>query len=292
MKMKNMKLHTGAIDYLSRFKMFNGAFSSKIMAEAPLPEGTPQKVKVIVRPLAYLKMVRLIMDFTTEVGWHGLCHRDENDPATYIIEDVMVYPQQVTGTTIKTDEARHTEWYNQFPDEQFSQIRFHGHSHVNMGVFSSGTDDDLQKDLVGMMTKPDDFYIFFIMNKSLNLFIRIYDNKFGVMFETGDVDVSITDGVNDIIKFLRESKEQVKAVTYSYGKNTAIDREIATAAQTNKSASGANQKPMAQSSPSGSLPAKLAGDYDYDDYDDDPLGYWRNGIWVPCEGAYGKGVYA
>lgn len=289
--MKNMKLHAGAIDYLSRFKMFNGAFSSKVMAEAPLPEGTQKRVKVIVRPLAYLKVVRLIMDFTTEVGWHGLCHRDDADPTTYIIEDVMVYPQKVTGTTIKTDEARMTAWLDQFPDEQFKQIRFHGHSHVNMGVFSSGTDDDLQQDLVGMMTKPDDFYIFFIMNKSLNLFIRIYDNKFGVMFETGDVDVAITDGVNDIIKFLRESKEQVKAVTYSYGKG-ATTGTSAPVSQANKSASVIGQKPITQSAPAGSLPAKLAGDYDYDDYDDDPLGYWRNGIWVPCEGAYGKGVYA
>ena len=284
MRMKNMTLHAGAFDYLARYKMFNGKFTDKIMVAMPVPEGTPKRVKIVIRPIAYLKMVRLIMDFTTEVGWHGLCHRDEADPTTYIIEDVMVYPQQVTGTTIKTDEARHAEWYDSFPDEQFNQIRFHGHSHVNMGVFSSGTDDDLQRDLVDMMTKPEDFYLFFIMNKRLELFIRLYDNKYGVMFETGDVDIQITDGTNDIVKFLQESKAQVKAVSYTYGNTTAL-----AGTANNKAAYPTSTTPVVSPTASGaSAPANTpktavsAANSDYDGFDDEPMGFWDNGHYVRC----------
>ena len=282
--MKNMNMHAGALDYLSQTRLFNGAIPANIMAKLPLPEGVPSKVKIVVKPIAYLKMVRLIMDFTTEVGWHGLCHRDEIDPTTFIIEDVMVYPQNVTGSTITTDEQRQAEWLDKFPDEQFKQIRFHGHSHVNMGVFSSGTDDDLQRDLVGMLRQPEDFYLFFIMNKRLETFVRLYDNKYGVMFETGDVEIYITDGENDIIRFLNESKAQVKAVAYNYGKS-------AVAAQTTATAAPAVSTPATPATKSTAAPTKENkvphGGYGYD-YDDTPLGYWEHGEWITCAG----GVYA
>lgn len=278
--MKNMTLHSGAVDYLSRYKMFNGAFASKIMAAMPVPEGTPKRVKVIVRPIAYLKMVRLIMDFTTEVGWHGLCHRDENDPMTYIIEDVIVYPQNVTGTNITTDEVRQTVWLDQFPDEQFAQIRFHGHSHVNMGVFSSGTDDDLQRDIVDMMTKPEDFYLFFIMNKRLEIFVRLYDNKYGVMFETSDVDISIADEENNLNEFLRESRAQVKAVTYNYNKSTVANPTVA-----NKSPIYPSALTIANTTKNTAPPSPNEGEttvVGYDDFDDQPVGFWDNGQYVRC----------
>lgn len=289
--MKTMNMHATALDYLSGIRLFNGSIPANVMAKLPLPEGVPNKAKIVVRPIAYLKMVRLIMDFSTEVGWHGLCHRDENDPATFIIEDVMVYPQQVTGTTIKTDEARHLEWYDSFPDEQFNQIRFHGHSHVNMGVFSSGTDDDLQRDLVGMLRQPEDFYLFFIMNKRLETFVRLYDNKYGVMFETSDTEIYITDGENDIIRFLNDSKEQVKAVAYNYGKGATAGKTTAT---TTPPTTGVPPitTPAASAAKNATVPAKENkaphGGYGYD-YDDTPLGYWEHGDWIACSG---KGVYA
>ncbi len=280
--MKSMTLHPGALEYLQKFKMFNGGFDTKIMSGIPLPEGVPAKARIVVRPMAYLKMVKLIMEFSTEVGWHGLVHRDSEDPSTYIIEDVMVYPQNVTGTTITTDETRMTNWLDTFPDEQFKQIRFHGHSHVNMGVFSSGTDDDLQRDLIGMMKNPEDFYLFFIMNKRLEIFIRLYDNKFGVMYESSDCDVYITDGTNDIVKFIQDSKAQVKAVTYSYtgnqygkGGNYQGNKPSNPAQNTKQPLPPANQGKSTQS--------VQEDDYGYDDY---PLGYFDGYDWVECRGGY------
>lgn len=275
--MKSMTLHEGAIAYLRNYKMFNGGWDNKVLSGIPFPEGTPKRIKVIVRPVAYLKMVRLIMDFTTEVGWHGICHRDANDPTTYIIEDVMVYPQDVTGSTIKTDVTRMTQWLDQYPDEIFKQIRFHGHSHVNMGVFSSGTDDDLQRDLIGMMRNPEDFYLFFIMNKRLEIFVRLYDNKYGVMYESADTDIFIMDETTDIVQFLQDSKAQVKAVSYTPPANQ-------------NRAGNAPQSGDKQSLPpaySGGKNSKSSWEEDYLDGDDFPLGYWNDaGRFVSCEGRY------
>lgn len=276
--MKSMTLHPGAFEYLQKFKMFNGVFDTKILSGIPLPDGTPTRVKVVVRPVAYLKMLKLIADFTTEVGWHGLVHRDSEDPATYIIEDVMVYPQNVTGTTIKTDEVRMTNWLDTFPDEQFKQIRFHGHSHVNMGVFSSGTDDDLQRDLIGMMKNPEDFYLFFIMNKRLEIFIRLYDNKFGVMYETSDVDLFITDGVNDIVRFMEESRAQVKAVSYT----PPVNRNW-----TSNANAGGN-KPSLPPAPQSKASNAVQDDTDTYTEDDWPIGYYDRYNWVSCEGGYAQ----
>lgn len=261
--MKVMKLSPDAVSYLSSRKMFNGAFDSKTIAGIPIPADVPRKIKIVVHPMAYLKMVRLIIFFQTEVGWHGLIQRSNEDPSKFILSDVMVYPQNVTGSTITTDEVRMTEWLDRFPDESFRQIRFHGHSHVNMGVFSSGTDDDLQRDLVEMMTNPDDFYLFFIMNKRLELFIRLYDNKFGVMYETADCEVEIVDEETDLTAFIADAYQQVKPVAVT----SATNNQKTAGASSGKSTS--ITPPTKQSYP--------------DDY---PLGYWEDDYWAKCEGRY------
>ena len=74
--MKNMTLHPAALEFFRSRKMFNGKFEDKVFNEMSLPDGVPKKVTVVVSPLAFTKMVQLIMGFTTEVGWHGLIHRD------------------------------------------------------------------------------------------------------------------------------------------------------------------------------------------------------------------------
>lgn len=260
--MKVMKLSQDAVSYLSSRRMFNGSFDAKTMANIPIPSDVPREAKIVVHPMAYLKMVRLIMSFQTEVGWHGLIQRSLDDPSSFVLSDIMVYPQNVTGSTITTDEVRMTEWLDRFPDESFRQIRFHGHSHVNMDVFSSGTDDDLQRDLVEMMTNPDDFYLFFIMNKRLELFLRLYDNKFGVMYETADCVVEIADDGADLTAFLADAHQQVKPVA------------VAPAKSDSKPTNSSDEYASAVLPPKTSCP---------DDY---PLGYWEDGYWAKCEGRY------
>lgn len=208
-KMKNMMLHPTALDYLRNVRLMNGKIEERDMNAIPLPADAPHRVEIRIKPGAYAKMVTLLKSFSTEIGWHGICKRDPEQDNVFTIEDIFVYPQVVTGSNINTDEAAQDEWNRSFSDEDFKNLRFHGHSHVNMTVFSSGTDDDLQRDIINMLN-GDKFYLFFIMNKRLDLFVRLYDAKYGVMYETNDCDVIIADDGVDLVAFLEDSKKMVK----------------------------------------------------------------------------------
>lgn len=287
--MKNFLVHQGVIDYLRGAKLLDGKFDNKTLASLPLPEGVPKRATIIVRPMAYAKMIGLIMGFSTEVGWQGICHRDPENDSVFIIEDVMVYPQNVTGTTITTDEKRQTEWLDALDDETFKQLRFHGHSHVNMGVFSSGTDDDLQRDLTNMLVRPDDFYLFFIMNKRLELFVRLYDNKFGVVYERNDVDVCVTDGVSDLGKFMTESKAQVTTTYYTPPATNPNCKTNNTSQPSSSQLPPQSDKTNASAGSTQKQSSVYAGhDYDDDYDDDDPYGYYDGRRWVACEGRYAQ----
>ena len=74
----------------------------------PLPKDAPQRAEILIKPMAYAKMIALIQSFSTEIGWHGICKRSAEKDNVFTIEDVFVYPQIVTGTNISTDEAAQT----------------------------------------------------------------------------------------------------------------------------------------------------------------------------------------
>ena len=206
--MKILRLHEEALASLKGMKLWNGKLDDSVIKNLPKVPGAPEKITIDVSPVAYMKMVSLIMGFDSEVGWKGTCWRDPDDEGKFHIGDIFVYPQVVTGTTINTDETKHGEWLDSFDDDTFQKLRFHGHSHVNMSVFSSGTDDDLQRDLVGML-KEGDFHLFFIMNKRMEIFVRMYDNKYGLIYETADCTVTVGDISADLKAFMDEAKKQV-----------------------------------------------------------------------------------
>lgn len=216
--MKIMRLQDEAIESLRGMKFFSGKLDETIIKKLPMKEGTPNKVSIDISPVAWMKMVALISGFSSEVGWQGTCVRNEEDDSKFFLEDVYVYPQIVTGTTIDTDETQHGQWLDKFDDETFKKLRFHGHSHVNMSVFSSGTDDDLQRDLVDML-KEGDFYLFFIMNKRLEIFIRLYDNKYGVIYETADCSITVGGADIKMTDFMKEARSCVKNNTPTYTGN-------------------------------------------------------------------------
>lgn len=256
--MKNLKMHDAAIDYLRGLRFLDGRLGMALFSKLPLPANAPKRANVIVHPVAFAKMISLIKEFNTEIGWQGFCTRDPQCDTRFILEDIVVYPQVVTGTNITTDETRQGEWLDSFDDETFRKIRFHGHSHVNMSVFSSATDDDLQRDLTNML-RPDDFYLFFIMNKRIEIFARLYDNKFGVVWETEDLNISVSDGTVDFPAFLSSAKDIVKTAPAVPVVNTAVG--------------GKGSKEC-------NYPKHL-----WPIEDDFPYGYYdKKGQWVPYEG--------
>lgn len=173
-----------------------------------------RKAQVYFTALAWAKMTALIRDFDKEVAWHGVASRDEDESKdAYIISDIVVYPQTVSGATVEMDTEEYAKWLMEnVDDERFEHIHMQGHSHVNMAPNPSSVDLNHQEEILNMLG-DDDFYIFMIWNKSLANNIKIYDLKKNVLFE--DKDITYEHEQGDIDEFIKQSKEMVKTKTYT-----------------------------------------------------------------------------
>lgn len=163
---------------------------------------------VTISETANLKMKALVKATNKEIAWHGLV--DQQAPLHYVIQDILVYPQEVTGTTVDSDDDLYPLWLDELEDEEFNSIRMQGHSHVNMGVIPSGTDLDFYETLT---THIKDYYIFIILNKNDKMYIELRDIKNNTLYEPEDIDV-IIEGQD----FTDWAEEQIKEyiITRSY----------------------------------------------------------------------------
>lgn len=185
-----------------------------------------RKALVHFTALAWAKMTALLHDFDKEVAWHGVANRGEDETKDeYIISDIVVYPQTVSGATVEMDTEEYAKWLmDNAEDERFEHIHMQGHSHVNMAPNPSSVDLNHQEEILNMLG-DDDFYIFMIWNKSLSNNIKIYDLKKNVLFEDKDVTYEHEKGEMD--EFLKQAKEMVKTKTYSppsYGSGYQCNR--------------------------------------------------------------------
>ena len=174
---------------------------------------------------AYRKTVALVMNFTSEVAWHGAVTRlGDNE---FIIEDIFVYPQEVTGSTVSTDQKLYTQWLYELDDDTFNQIRLQAHSHVNMGVSPSNVDDKHRQQILDQL-EPGMFYVFMIWNKSLTVHTLIYDMARNVLYEDNDVSVKLIDDT-EMDAFLADA-------------NKKVQKPIARTTPTNKKNKGGSKK--------------------------------------------------
>jgi len=167
--------------------------------------------------IAWQKMQALVREFDKEVAWHGIAFRDEDpDKNAYTITDILVYPQEVTGATVTTDQTKYQTWLMDHDDDVFNNIRMQGHSHVNMSVSPSGVDTSLYDRILNQL---DDtmFYIFLIWNKRGEKTVKIYDLAKNILFETSDVDVHILGDGFDMNAFLTDAKGKVQTKSVTQG---------------------------------------------------------------------------
>jgi len=179
------------------------------------------KAAVLLTLEAYRKIVALVTNFSDEVAWHGTVTR--SGECEFVIEDIFVYPQEVTGSTVVTDQEEYTKWLYEQTDEVFNKIRMQGHSHVNMGVNPSGVDDTHRKQILEQL-EPNMFYIFQIWNKSLSVHTLIFDMKNNILYENNDIEIKLltSDGVDD---FLSDAHEKVRKTNYAKHKKKSRKQE-------------------------------------------------------------------
>lgn len=166
------------------------------------------KATLVIEDIAWQKISALVEQCDKEVAWHGIVAKEGN---VYTVKDVLVFPQEVTGTTVTSDETAYSLWLMQQPDEVFNSIRFHGHSHVRMGVSPSGIDKGYQEDILKNLK---DFYIFAIFNKLGANWVNIYDVEDNIAYEDSDIQLVLpTDAADEWAA--NEIKDKVKTKVFT-----------------------------------------------------------------------------
>lgn len=220
---KHQELMDKFSEYLKSVSMVSNSFS---FTEQFSEVKNKNKVFLSFTMKAYIKMRDLIDRFDSEIGWYGFV--DKISDFEYQITDICVYPQLVTGATVKeTNEP----WDDDMPIEQIKRRHFHGHSHVNMGVTPSGTDMKHRADQVEMVNS-NSFYIFMITNKKCAWSAVVFDLANNVVYNTDDVlmDVDLGDG-EMLSDFVEDTKKYVKTSTAA-AVNTMMAERNGTAATT------------------------------------------------------------
>lgn len=167
-----------------------------------------EEPKVYITAEAYTKMRKLVDDTTTEIGWYGIVEEHE-DINSYLIKDIIVYPQTVTGATCEQDDDKMFDFEMSLTDEQVNHKRFHGHSHVNMGVTPSGVDENFYLDLLSQVT---DYFIITIQNKRGDATIRFYDVRNNIVYEGLDIIV-INDNGSKLDDWYDNAKDMLTTKT-------------------------------------------------------------------------------
>lgn len=141
-----------------------------------------EKIAIIFEDDARKKMLELVRQAKDEIGWHGTVER--KGEKEFVIKDIFVFPQTVTGATVTTNEEEYLNFIMQLTDEEINNMRLYGHSHVNMPVSPSSTDDVYQENL---MQNVQDYYIFGIFNKSGGAWWNVYDVEKNILYEDKDI---------------------------------------------------------------------------------------------------------
>lgn len=189
------------------------------------------KPTILIPADIYCKMFALVEQSPVEISWHGLIHRDiENQ--IYEIYDILVFPQINSATSTTTDEDDFADWMSELimdPKFPIQDLRFHGHSHVNMNVFSSGVDDAYQEDILTKV-EDGDYYLFLVLNKRHEICALLYDCAQQILFTTHDLDIRVTDpNRKDIFKWAKEQisefcEEEKKK--YNYGTYVGYQQKL------------------------------------------------------------------
>lgn len=167
------------------------------------------KPTLIIKPEVMFKMQALVDESSVEISWHGFVKRDK-EKNVYFVYDIALFPQINSAATTTTDQDKYADWISQYitnPESNFEDMRLHGHSHVNMGVFSSGTDDAYQEDLI-RHTEDGDYYIFLILNKKRDICALIYDFEQQILFKNNDIALKIMD--KDTVDAYSWAKQMIK----------------------------------------------------------------------------------
>lgn len=205
-------------DKLAKARLDDGKIS---VSQEFVYEGDIDRIAVRFTTKAWIKTLSLVHGFDSEVAWHGVVER--KDDTTFVITDILVYPQVVTGVTANTDQEAYDAWKMALDDDTYNHLHMQGHSHVRMSTTPSTVDLQYWSQIVTQMN-DDQFYIFMIWNKDLECTVRVYDLPSNALYETKDVDIVLDDPDLDISEFMASAKNAAKRSTVYAGAATSVSK--------------------------------------------------------------------
>ncbi len=134
------------------------------------------------------KMKHLVANTPTEISWVGEVEGDPRKELT--ITELHIVKQKVSAATFEEEDNAFLELRERIGDAVF-KIRCHGHSHVNMGVTPSGTDQKFTVDNWKALEVP--FLIRLIANKAGLLRCDFFDFERGVNVECAKFEIKEED---------------------------------------------------------------------------------------------------
>lgn len=197
-------------EQINNAKSMNSIENLKI-AKNTIPFKNIKPPEIYIQTNVLEKMFALVENCPTECQWHGLVKRSKEKPEVFYVYDVLVFPQINTAASTDTDEDKYMDWLITIMEDKdqdkFNDLRLHGHSHVNMNVYSSSIDDKFQEDILTNI-KDDDYYIFFVLNKNRDICILLYDYLQNILFETKDIKLYLMDNETIIKNWAKEELEK------------------------------------------------------------------------------------
>jgi len=166
---------------------------------------------IIVSKQAIKKMKVYIDECDQEVGWLGTAHKHGN---TYIIDDVMLFDQEVHSTTTEITPEGLSSFGEKILNtkngiELWNSIKVWGHSHVNMSTFASHQDDEQMK---VFSDSGHDFFIRIIGNKKDEMRIDLYEYTTGVIYHHIPWLIEKTEEEIKIENHIKALQEEIKAL--------------------------------------------------------------------------------
>ena len=157
---------------------------------------------------ALLTMKGYVENCDKEIAWLGLV--DRTDENTFYIRDVDLIEQEVSNTTAELQEAGLQKYAEKLINEgrmdDLEKIRMWGHSHVNMDVYPSPTDEDTFREYY----MNCNYFIRIIANKKSSLKIDIVLLDKELRFDNVKWQINYPVEINNAIekKFLWKKKQK------------------------------------------------------------------------------------
>ena len=187
-------------------------------AESFTVSGTGGWPSVYITAKAHGKMLALVKNCDIEIAWMASVHRDDDND--FVIRDVYVPLQECGAASTDISEDGDAELMMELLGQglasEVNALRCWGHSHVDMAVNPSGTDDDTtQKFIDNLSEVGSDHFIRLIGNKRGDLMCHVYLMDQGVTLNNPPIHVR-KDDVDYTDWALEQIATKVTRITYTY----------------------------------------------------------------------------